>query len=117
MTDLKELRRLADAAGHLAPGQWWMDEKSWNVYYGERGDPRETYPLDQNSDREVSEFQAHANPQTILALLDSLERAMAWMEDAINVIHGEYCGCHQHHPVCRQASATLAEIGKRLEGK
>lgn len=89
MTDHAELRRLAKAA---TPGEWYAvweegDDTAWPnlfpIIQAENGETvigNEGFYSDMEQDKANAQFCASANPKTILALLDEIDRLRSRLE-------------------------------------
>ena len=80
--DLENLRRLAQAA---TPGPWFSTNGTvWYVTTGGNGEPEQDKLADSNEDDAA--FIAAANPETMLELLDEIERLRGLLKEAIDQI-------------------------------
>jgi hypothetical protein len=120
MTDIEELKRLAEAANDMASGQWEVwDSCSWRRI-GISGRNSETViePVVQSdghpslkAKREVLDYVACANPSVILSLISRLEKADAALKEIRDStdVNGRPAGKWHHHCVmiARKALETL----------
>ncbi|HFH2906914.1 ead/Ea22-like family protein [Pseudomonas aeruginosa] len=118
MTDHTELRRLAKAA---TPGEWsavWEegDDTAWSnlfpIIQAENGETvigNEGFYSDLEQDKANAKFCAAANPKTILALLDEIDR-----------LSDELSACTEHPGGCgywREAAKRRAEERDQIKAE
>jgi hypothetical protein len=89
MIDTTKLRQLAQKA---TPGEWYVSAPAEHAVWKDIGDRRYLIAdtSDGFTDDNNSEYIAAANPATVLALLDELDR-LRKVESA--TLHGEKIGC------------------------
>lgn len=95
-TSIKKLREIAEAA---TPGPWHVPYvDGWQVCYGNKDNPRDEFLIaDVDNDPQNASFIATFNPETVLRLLDTIERYEAALKDLVERIDrngglGDYKG-------------------------
>ena len=116
MTDTKELRKLAEAA---TPGPWNYYDDSLSTGRIEIVAPGKTvtriYRSVPEEDGANAEFIAAANPQTIIALLDTIEAQAAEIERLKASFTNELDSLSNRNYQLRMANADQAALLKRCK--